>query len=504
MRSGVSTAVASPISNLTVLALEPEPEKARAIRHVVSAIDGAALTVVTTTHHLLDTLHDGFPDLVLLPALLPWGDEEQLFDALRAASDTHHLEVLVTPYEIADDPSDREDPDVPGGWRRLLRKTPQRTKTVGCSIRTFGERIEWALQCAQEARLERAERFQLFHDFSIGAPQNRRVHQRFTGNELPWLRAARLRGGTKIRLLDLSAGGALVQSDARLRRDAEGLLELIGPDGDSKVPFRVIRWQPSSDAREFPYVGAFAFRGGFEFDSMLGPGHIGLKDGALAPFLRQTDERHERDPRLTRDQLPWLSSVRLAWGPEVKLLNISKTGMLIETPSKIAPGSSAEFSISGPRRDLSVSTRVVRTEIGPVSSLGVKYHAAVSFTKELPLNLGPDELSAALHMLASLLNDVLADACGSGAGDVRELKETFAEGVRKLVRARQIAIVDSPASDAGAESIYFTVPGTSGSRAVLQVTFEPNHVPTEAEFRCLQSAAVMATTVLEVERLQVI
>ena len=486
-----------------MLALEPDSGKASAITQVVSTIADASLTVVRSTDRLLEALRRGVPDLVLLPALLPWADEAQLIDALRSISDGRHLEVVVTPFEIAQETSDSEDDDTSEGWRRLLTKTTAPPKPAGCSVRAFSERVRWALHCVRLARLQRAKHIEWFGSGSIDAPGNRRAYRRFAPTDLPWLQTARLRGGGKLKLLDLSSGGALVRMETPLARDVEGLLELVGGQGPSVVPFRVIRWHPSSSNREFPYLGAFAFTKPFEFDNAVGPLALGdsdvVDDGVLAPFLRRPDGHQARGARLTRDQLPWLSSVNLPWGAEAALMNISKSGMLIETASKLAPGTTTQFHISGRDTDLSISAVVVRSEIGSVNTFGVKYLAAVRFENEFVFPREGDAVAPAPKMLARLLNEVLRDADRGGQASTG-MKEMFAEEVRKLVRAREVAIARAPTpTDAGGESIYFTIPGGGGSSAVLQATFERDHVPTEAEFRCLRSAAALTTAVLELE-----
>ena len=500
----MSTAVAPSIGNLTVLALEPDLRNASTVAHVVSTFRDASLTVVRSKDQLLEALRNSVPDLVLLPALLPWADESALIDALRSFSAGRHLEVVLTPHEIAQEDNNDNDHDNPNGWRRLLNRTPPPAKAPGCSIRAFSERVRWALHCVRLARLERAEHVELFGNASFDSPANRRAYRRFAPTKLPWLQTARLHGGAEVRLLDLSAGGALVQSDTPLTRNVEGLLELVVGEKPSIVPFRVIRSQSTPGNRELPYLGAFVFTTPFEFDHMAGPletiSPVSV-GGALAPFLREPDGRQDRDPRWTRDQVPWLSSVKLPWGPEVEVVNISKSGMLVETSSKLLPGSTADFHVSGFDTDLSVPIRVVRSEIGAVNRLGVTYQAAVTFTGDVPFPDDFGDTTSAPRKLAALLNDVLKDASRNREG-ARGLRETFADGVRKLVRARDVAIAGSPIrSESGAESIYFTIPGPAGSLAVLQATFEPDHLPTEAEFRCLQSAAALTTAVLEFDRL---
>ncbi len=85
--------------------------------------------------------------------------------------------------------------------------------------------------------------------------------------------------------------------------------------------------------------------------------------------------------------------------------------------------------------------------------------------------------------------------------DRAALRTKFSEGLRRLVPAREIQISNVPAGPReGTESIYFSVPATGGSSAVLQATFEPDYALSDVEFRFLQSAAALAAVVLELER----
>ena len=72
---------------------------------------------------------------------------------------------------------------------------------------------------------------------------DRRVHPRHRDQELCWIRSARLSGGQKVSIVDLSVGGVLLDSPVRLRPDSILTLEIGGPDFDKSVPFRVLRCQ---------------------------------------------------------------------------------------------------------------------------------------------------------------------------------------------------------------------------------------------------------------------
>jgi hypothetical protein len=83
--------------------------------------------------------------------------------------------------------------------------------------------------------------------------------------------------GPAVSLVDVSAGGALVESDQPLRRDAEARLELTGEGGVTTVPFRVVRsWVSGLD-------GTRRFRGAFRFSEPLDLTSLMLPDAPPAP-----------------------------------------------------------------------------------------------------------------------------------------------------------------------------------------------------------------------------
>ena len=76
--------------------------------------------------------------------------------------------------------------------------------------------------------------------------------------------------------------------------------------------------------------------------------------------------------RKGRGDVPWLSGIKLSWGQELKLVNISSTGVLVETGSKLAPGSTTELHLSGPETNLVVPVRVIRSDVARINGLGVR------------------------------------------------------------------------------------------------------------------------------------
>jgi hypothetical protein len=93
---------------------------------------------------------------------------------------------------------------------------------------------------------------------------DRRAHRRHRDEELRWIRNARLTVGHNVSIVDLSAGGALLDSPVPLRPDSLLTLELAGHGFDKSIPFRVIRCQIGSLLPE-----RTIYRGACEFTSLI-------------------------------------------------------------------------------------------------------------------------------------------------------------------------------------------------------------------------------------------
>jgi hypothetical protein len=88
----------------------------------------------------------------------------------------------------------------------------------------------------------------------------RRGHMRLGGDDVRWLRSARLKYGPDVRVLDISAGGILVETDGQLRPDANIVFELSGPTNSILVPSKVLRCRVASFADVMRYQGACSFK----------------------------------------------------------------------------------------------------------------------------------------------------------------------------------------------------------------------------------------------------
>jgi len=232
-----------------------------------------------------------------------------------------------------------------------------------------------------------------------------------------------------------------------------------------------------------------------------------LSVDAPGPLARITDRelqsylltKKRRPPRLTPVELPWLSGIRLTWGPEMRLLNISRSGLLVESGIRLTPGSKTAFELAGPVKDLIVPARVIRTRVSSVDPLGVTYQAAAAFEQPFD-SLLPGDGSLESPDPAECLAELVArveEGAARGAHPV-DLRTEFEAGIQELVTARDVRLREAPiAENDGRDSVYFTVPTRDSSTAVLQATFEPGYQPTADEFDALRAAAVAAADILQ-------
>src|SRR4026209_281103 len=97
----------------------------------------------------------------------------------------------------------------------------------------------------------------------------RRGHMRLGGDDVRWLRSARLKCGPDVRVLDISAGGILVETDGQLRPDANIVFELSGPKDLILVPSKVLRCRVASLGDVMSYHGACSFKRALEIPELL-------------------------------------------------------------------------------------------------------------------------------------------------------------------------------------------------------------------------------------------
>ena len=125
-----------------------------------------------------------------------------------------------------------------------------------------------------------------------------------------------------------------------------------------------------------------------------------------------TDDRrkHRRVPGASLD---WIEVARVKYGPEVKVVDLSRTGVLLESDRPLAPGSRQALEIAGPERSIVVPFGVLRSRISALAPQGAVYRSACSFTRPLEL----PELAAAAVSVPVAATVAMPVAAGHEATD---------------------------------------------------------------------------------------
>jgi len=70
---------------------------------------------------------------------------------------------------------------------------------------------------------------------------NRRTHLRLTADDVLWLQGVRIKYGADVRVVDISAGGILVETAAEIRPETTVVFEVSADEATQLMPARVVR-----------------------------------------------------------------------------------------------------------------------------------------------------------------------------------------------------------------------------------------------------------------------
>jgi hypothetical protein len=211
---------------------------------------------------------------------------------------------------------------------------------------------------------------------------------------------------------------------------------------------------------------------------------------------------YDRRPRAERRDKVLVSTVKFPWGLEARLLNISSTGLLFESGTRIAPGSCQRLTLSGPEIELEVPASFVRSEVALVNGLGVKYHIAVMFAA--PVELADSVVSAAEastpRTLSHLLAQVAAELSRDTGADRRPLLE---RAIRRVTGACEVRIERGGVDRAATESVVeFAMASRMEPALKLRAAFAPGQKLASNDLRLVGAAARVAVIVLDCEGLR--
>ena len=173
--------------------------------------------------------------------------------------------------------------------------------------------------------------------------------------------------------------------------------------------------------------------------TLAGPCEVRLK------FDSHRDRR--RAPRRRGTDVPSLWTIRLPWGDAVRIVDISNSGVLLESGSKVTPGTTIELQLLGEGTNLFVPARTIRTDVANVDGLGVRYQLAAAFSHDVSLLDGAatrtDGAGRSPGALADVLRNALADVESTARSS--EVRARFESDLRGLLGLRDVQIRETPA-----------------------------------------------------------
>ena len=224
---------------------------------------------------------------------------------------------------------------------------------------------------------------------------------------------------------------------------------------------------------------------------------------AIVPKRAPTSLRIERlqvnrARRLSAAELPHRVTLATRSGA-ARMINLSDSGILFESPLKYTPDTETGISLFGPHAKFDLPARIIRSEAATVDRLGVTYHTAASFCEQRSLltMLGaiPGEVLAPQQTLSDLLVRVTTELYETG--DFDEAQAAFDRFLRQFA-GFQVRLAESLTEPRqGFESIYFKV--SAPTRTILEATFDRGYEPSVEDFALLKAAAAIASVLLQHE-----
>jgi hypothetical protein len=131
-----------------ILAIEPDRRQVAQLISIVRQVPGAELILADTTERALESIGNGVPDLILVPALLSPQDDAALAAALRVIATAAHVQMLTIPtFATAN-----ARPKSRGVLSAFRRKAVEDAPLEGCDPKVFAEQISSYLERASEER----------------------------------------------------------------------------------------------------------------------------------------------------------------------------------------------------------------------------------------------------------------------------------------------------------------------------------------------------------------
>jgi CheY-like chemotaxis protein len=240
-----------------ILAIEPNPERAQALRQLVHDRLGADLVLADSTAAAIAAMTTQAADLILTSILLPPNDDSQLTVYLRECDHASTVPVLLIPPVVEEHQGQRLGKK---WWSRLARRgsppwPPYDAEAVAGRIRdAMAAPAPWEKIGPQAATVTALVRFD--ENATINAKPRA---ERWAHSDLPWLSSVNLSTGRKVNLLNISSSGILIDSEYRLAPGRPTEFQLWGPYKQLIIAARIVRSEESTTGRGARYLTAAAF-----------------------------------------------------------------------------------------------------------------------------------------------------------------------------------------------------------------------------------------------------
>jgi hypothetical protein len=89
------------------------------------------------------------------------------------------------------------------------------------------------------------------------------------------------------------------------------------------------------------------------------------------------------DPRYPASAVPSIAGVRLTPGGAVELVNISKSGVLVEGRTRLVPGTRLTVVFEGAFTPAGNPAKVIRCQVASMVGGALRYHSGIQFERRL-------------------------------------------------------------------------------------------------------------------------
>jgi len=262
----------------------------------------------------------------------------------------------------------------------------------------------------------------------------------------------------------------------------------------------VVRFRPRGQVTVTPQCDDAAVRGVvaeyLERSEVRRIAEAGRPDGRS--YVLPSDRR--RAPRKRGSDLHGQWAIRMLAAGDLRILDLSRLGVLFESRSRLVPGIITDLQLLGTEHNLIVPARLVRADVASAADEDIVFHVAAAFSHELdifvPRPLPVDQPALPPKELGDLLGRVLAGANWVSNG--LALCSKFEEELGRLVGVKEVRI-GPPLGQAPPECevVSFKIPGSRNGRLRLHAIFERGRRPGSMHLRLLSAAATLASLVLE-------